>query len=165
MLRLRRSAAVHLRPTLAAFALVVLAGCPGAVEAPRPRASAPAPDGPRFDVAIDAPASVIAGKANQARIQISPRAPWHMNMDYPPKLTMNQSGGVELDTRERRGADASRFDADGLAFELPFTPKTKGTQHITGELHFAVCGAEACAPQSVPVDVTVDVGCDTDTVC
>jgi len=165
MLRLRRSVAVHLRPTLAVFALTLLAGCPGAVEAPRPRAATAEPEGPRFDVAIEAPASVIAGKANTARIEVSPRAPWHMNMDYSPKLTVNQSGGVELDTRERRGPDASRFDADGLAFELPFTPKTKGKQHITGELQFAVCGAEACAPHSVPVDVTVEVGCDTDTVC
>jgi hypothetical protein len=143
-----------------------MAACPGAVDAPRARAAAkPEPDGPRFDVAIDAPSSAIAGKPSTARIVISPRAPWHVNMDYSPKLRLDATGGVELDTRERRGNEAARFDADGLAFDLPFTPRAKGSKRIAGELQFAVCGAEACAPQSVPVDFTVEVGCDTDTVC
>jgi hypothetical protein len=149
---------------LLALALL-LAACPGAVDAPRPRAATPDPEGPRFDVAIDAPASAIAGQANAAKIQIVPRAPWHMNLDYSPKLRMDATGGVELDTRERRGPDASRFDDAGLAFEVPFTPRSKGKQRIAGELQFAVCGAEACAPQSVPVDFTVDVACDKGTVC
>lgn len=157
--------AVTYRPLLFAFASCLLTACPGSVDAPRPAPKTAEPDGPRFDVAIDAPAGAVKGKPSQARIEIAPRAPWHMNLDYSPKLRMDATGGVELDTRERRGNEAARFDADGLAFELPFTPRTKGKQRIAGELQFAVCGAEACAPQSVPVDFTVDVGCDTDSLC
>jgi hypothetical protein len=153
------------RHTLLVLALL-MAACPGAVSAPAPQAAAkPEPDGPRFDVAIEAPASAIAGKASNARIVISPRAPWHVNLDYSPKLRIDATGGVELDTRERRGPDAARFDADGLTFDLPFTPRDKGPKRIAGELQFAVCGGESCAPQSVPVDFTVDVGCDTDALC
>lgn len=161
----RRSTAVTDRHTLLVLALL-MAACPGAVDVPKPRtAAAPEPDGPRFDVAIDAPASAIAGQASTARIVISPRAPWHVNMDYSPKLRIDEVGGVELDTHERRGNEASRFDADGLAFDLPFTPRAKGPKRIAGELQFAVCGVESCAPQSVPVDFTVEVGCDTDSLC
>jgi hypothetical protein len=146
-------------------ALFALAACPSAAQPPAPAAAAKAPTGPRFDIAIDAPTRGTKGTSGSARIVVSPRAPWHVNLDYAPKLTVTPTTGVAFDRSEQRGDQAERFDADGLAFVLPFRMQDKGAKRIAGELHFAMCANDACAPESVPVDFTIDVGCDTDTVC
>jgi len=155
---------VHLR-RLSLLALV-LAGCPSAAQPPTAGGGgSEAPKGPRFDMAIDAPARATKGEDGTARIAVSPRAPWHVNLDYVPRLTVEPTGGVDVDKAEQRGDEAVRFDADGLAFVLPFRADRKGPMRIAGELQFAMCADDACAPESVPVDFTIDVGCGADAVC
>jgi len=149
-----------------AVASLVLAGCPsGAKKRPVGSAEKTEPTGPRYDLAIEAPATAAKGSSGTARIVVSPRAPWHVNLDYVPKLTVAAPGGIALDRTEQRGPDAERFDADGLAFVVPFRAQDKGTQKVAGELQFAICADDACAPESVPVAFTIDVGCDTGAVC
>jgi hypothetical protein len=149
-----------------AIASLVLAGCPsGAKKRPVGSADKAEPTGPRYDLAIEAPAKATKGSSGTARIVVSPRAPWHVNLDYVPKLTVAAPGGLALDRPEQKGADAERFDADGLAFVVPFRAEDKGAQKIAGELQFAMCADDACAPESVPVAFTIDVGCDAGVVC
>lgn len=146
--------------------LLSLAACPSAAQPPGSHGKQAAPSGPRYDLAIDAPARATKGTAGSARIAISPRAPWHVNLDYAPKLTVGTTtSGIAFDQKEQRGDQAERFDADGLAFVLPFRAEAKGQKRVEGELHFAMCADDACAPESVPVAFTIDVGCDTDAVC
>jgi hypothetical protein len=156
---------VILRTLALPLVALALAACPSTAQPPAPSTAVAAPAGPRFDVAIEAPTRGTKGSAGEARIVVSPRAPWHVNLDYAPKLTVTPTTGVEFDRVEQRADQAARFDADGLAFVLPFRMQDKGAKHIAGELHFAMCANDACAPESVPVDFTIDVGCDTDTVC
>lgn len=148
-----------------AILLGVLAGCPQAAQPPAKAGPTAEHGGPRFDVAIEAPTRATKGASGTARIAVSPRAPWHVNLDYVPKLTVAPTSGVRLDRPEQRGAEAERFDADGLAFVVPFHMQDKGAKRIAGELQFAMCADDACAPETVPVDFTIDVGCDTDAVC
>lgn len=144
--------------------VLALAGCPSTTQ-PAGDGKQVTPSGPRFDLAIEAPTRATKGTAGSARIAISPRAPWHVNLDYAPKLTVGPTSGIAFDHTSQRGDQAERFDADGLAFVLPFRAEAKGPKHIEGELHFAMCADDACAPESVPVAFTIDVGCDTDAVC
>lgn len=141
-----------------------LVGCSASVDAPPP-AAASRPDGARFELAVDAPARAISGRSSAARFTIQPVAPWHISTDYAPRLDLRAVQGVEIESRGHGHADSVRFDEDELALELPFVARGAGKRRMSGELRFAVCGEGSCAPESVPVDFTVDVGCDTGTLC
>lgn len=142
-----------------------------------PTASAPAkgepapavvdenPDAPRFEVHVEAPEHAPPGKESLAKVHVQPRKPWHMNTEFPVALEIEDAQGVTLEVPKQQKDDAERFDDDGLVFALPFTPTSDGPKHIAGEVQFAVCGDAACAPETVPVDFTVDVGCDTGALC
>lgn len=112
-----------------------------------------------FSVDIDAPLHAAAGEQVVARVQVEPRSPWHMNVDYPVRLTMLATTGVKLDAPSLKKNDAERLDDDALVFPVVFTAQAghKGHTTLKGELHFAVCGAAECAPQRVPVEFSVEV--------
>jgi hypothetical protein len=149
-----------LRAALAFTAFVAL-GCPSDAQPTKPKTVQAEPEGPRFDIDVDAPARATAGKTSEAHVKLRARAPWHMNLEYAPSLRVDAPAGVEVQAKTR----ARRVDAEGAEFSLPFTPSSKGPTHFEGRLQFAVCVDEACAPESVPVDFTVEVGCDTDAFC
>lgn len=123
------------------------------------------PDAPRFEVHVEAPEHAPAGKESLAKVRVEPRKPWHMNTEFPVALKIDDTAGVTLEVQKQVKDDAERFDDDGLVFALPFTPTSDGPKYIAGEVRFAVCGDAACAPETVPVDFTVDVGCDTGALC
>lgn len=153
---------------------LALAGCDGE---PTPAAKAPAPsdaqvaaaeadpEAPRFEVHVEAPSKAPAGKEALAKVHVEPHKPWHMNTEFPVALRMKAPSGVTVEVLKQRKDDAERFDDDGLVFALPFTPTTDGRKTFAGEVDFAVCGDAACAPETVPVDFTIDVGCDSGALC
>ncbi len=156
-----------MRPALLAPATFVLlafaSACPSSSPAPaRDRPAAAATDGPRFDIAIESQPRATSGDEHTVRVSIEPRAPWHINLDVAPRLRLEDRSGL---AGEPPRSETARFDADGLAVVHRFTPQGKGTRRLAGELKFAVCGDDTCAPESVPLDVSVEVGCDTDAVC
>ena len=131
----------------------------------QPEAAAVEPEAPRYEVRVEAPSSAAPGKEAWAKVHVEPRTPWHMNTEFPVALRMQAPGGVTLEVTEQVQGDAERFDDDGLVFALPFTPVTHGPKRIAGEVDFAVCGGASCAPETVPVDFTVEVGCDSGALC
>ncbi len=141
--------------------LFVLVGACTTTEAPPPPADAP---GPKFEVEYETP-SAAAGKPSVAKVRVEPRGEFHMNLDYPAALNVSAPADVDVAAHSQRSHDAERFDDDALEFAVPFTAHTRGPKRFGGTVEFAVCGAQACAPEKVPVDFTVDVGCDTDALC
>lgn len=165
-----RMAAMAALFSLALAACSTDGGSEIASEKPVRGADAPAvedenPDAPRFEVHVEAPEHAPPGKEALAKVHVEPRKPWHMNTEFPVALKIDDTAGVTLDVQKQLKDDAERFDDDGLVFALPFTPTSDGPKHIAGEVRFAVCGDAACAPEIVPVDFTVDVGCDTGALC
>jgi hypothetical protein len=120
-------------------------------------------------VSVETPANPMLGTQAVAKVQVVPQPPWHMNLEFPAQLSMETPDGVTLPAAEQGRGDAERYDDDGLVFAVPFTPDSGGAKHFAGQLEFAVCGADACAPVSVAVDFTVDVRCreqpDTGVLC
>lgn len=148
------------------LSVLVVAGCPSTSAPPAAsvsKAASGSSDKPEFDVAVDAPARAIKGTDGVARITVSPRAPWHVNLDYAPKIELT-APGVVFEPVARDGKP-ERFDADGLAFAVPFRAQDKGKSSVAGQIKFAMCAEDACTPQTVPVEFTIDVGCETNTVC
>jgi len=146
---------------LLALAFLASTGCPSDAQPPARRVAEVADDTPRFDVDVDAPARATAGRPSHARVKVSARTPWHMNLEYPATLRVEPPRGVEM----QAAAQPERFDSDSAEFAVPFTARAGGPAHFQGQLQFAVCADEACAPATVPLDFTVDVGCDTDAFC
>lgn len=148
----------------ALLATSTLVACSVEHRAPGGDAKAAAPaDGPRYDLEVKAPARAVAGQPVEARVTVQAHAPWHINLDYAARLEIDANARVEAG--HAATIETARFDADGLALVYHFEPSGRGPLAVAGELRFAVCGEEACAPEHVPVDFTVEVACDTGTLC
>lgn len=120
------------------------------VEGPAPGAD------DRFEVQVE-PAEAEAGQPAAVTVRVLPKAPWHMNLDYPTSLRVDAPPGIELAKAELKKGDATQLNADGCQFDVGFTPKEPGEQTFTGQFKFAVCQDEACAPVTRDVEFKVAV--------
>jgi hypothetical protein len=125
----------------------VAAGEPGAAEEPG------------YTLDVELPSQATRGQEAIAHVRVHPRAPWHMNLEYPAKLHLRAPADVELVAPVLRKDDAQRFDDQALEFSVLFTPKAKGPRKIEAQLDFAVCGAAACGPVTESIELAFEVGC------
>ncbi len=140
------------------------------VEAPKTAAKAPVEAATpaaesRYEVRVESPATALAGHEVIAKIHIEPKDPWHMNTEFPVALHVSAPSDVEVELKEQRAGDAQCFDDTCLVFAIPFTPKAEGATEINTQVKFAVCGDSACAPDTIDVNLQVEVSCDGDAIC
>lgn len=112
----------------------------------------------RFSVHVDPPRKARPGTATTARVRVTPKPGWHVNLDFPSSLTLEAPATVTLATVKLKKADATRLDENGLEFTVKLTPKTAGTSAVKGTLKFAVCQEDTCAPAKAPVTIQVTAG-------
>lgn len=127
-------------------------------------ASAPQPEAaePGYTVQVELPAQTLRGRESIARVRVQPKAPWHMNLEYPAKLRLEAPADVELVASLLSKGDAERYDDQALEFSVLFTPQAKGSRTITAQVDFAVCGQASCGPVSEAVELAFEVGCHVD---
>ncbi|MCA9656658.1 MAG: hypothetical protein H6712_17835 [Myxococcales bacterium] len=118
-----------------------------------------APAEPSYTVDVEVPPKTMRGQEAIARVRVEPKAPWHINLDYPAKLRLQSSEAIELDATLLHKDDAERFDGEALVFSVLFTPQAKGQHSIAAEVDFAVCGDAACGPVTEAVQLAFEVGC------
>ncbi len=109
-----------------------------------------------YDLSIKSPAAKAKEKTT-ATIEIKPKGDFHMNLDYPTKLTIKAPDGVKVEKEKQLGKEAAKFDKEAAKFEVAFTADSPGKKTITGELKFAVCSADKCAPQKETISFDVEV--------
>lgn len=109
----------------------------------------------RFEVSVERPKTAAAGKPTKARIRMTPKAPWHVNLDYPTSLTLEATAGIQLAKPKLKKADATRLDEGGVEFTVTLTPQAAGNAKVKGTLRFAVCQDDSCAPARAPVVIEV----------
>ena len=112
--------------------------------------------GDNYDLNINKP-SAKANERAVAKISISPKGGYHVNTDYPVKLTLTPPDGVTLEKAKQTKDDATRFEKAELDFEVAFTSSGSGTKTFTGQLKFAVCSDTECKPTTEKVSFDVDV--------
>ncbi len=117
----------------------------------------PDPADERFTVKIDPPADASVGAEGKVKVTVLPKEPWHMNLDYPTSLAVNSPTDVKLAKESLAKEDVLRLEDSGLEYEVAFTPSAAGDKSFTGELKFAVCQDDACAPVTQAVDFRVAV--------
>lgn len=110
----------------------------------------------RYELSVES-TEAKAGEPAAVTVRVLPKAPWHMNLDYPTSLKLEPSSGVELVKADLKKGDAKTLTADECQFDVGFTPKEAGEQTFTGQFKFAVCQDEACAPVTRDVEFKVAV--------
>jgi hypothetical protein len=111
----------------------------------------------RYALAVEPPAEAKAGQPSKVTVRVVPKAPWHMNLDFPTSLKIEAPTGVTLTKAELKKADATTLDENSCQFDVAFTPTAAGEQSFTGKFKFAVCQDEACSPVTEDVAFKVAV--------
>jgi hypothetical protein len=113
-------------------------------------------------LAIEPPADAKAGAEAVAKITVTPGAGYHVNTDYPIKLTLTSPQGVTLAKAELTAGghaggkgDADALDEKQLAFAVKLTPAASGSFTINGTFKFAVCDKDQCLPKKETIAIAV----------
>jgi len=91
------------------------------------------------------------GGETTARLVVIPGSGYHMNKEFPTKLTLEPPAGVTLSKTVFEPADAERFDDNELAFAVKMTATGAGEYTIPGTFKFAVCTDTTCDPKKQKV--------------
>lgn len=102
-------------------------------------------------LAIDVPADAKAGAETVAKVTVTPAGGFHVNAEYPTKLTLTAPSGVTLAKAElvaggmdKQKGDADQIDDNALIMSVKATAAQPGTYTINGVFKFAVCKADQC---------------------
>lgn len=98
-----------------------------------------------------------AGAAGTFGIALTARGNYHVNQEYPIKVTLHAPAGVALAKPELARADATHFDEHTAEFAAGFTPGAAGNPRVTADVDFAVCTPENCMPDSRTVAIALPV--------
>lgn len=112
--------------------------------------------GDQYDVNVKSP-SAKANERAVVKLSIAPKGAFHMNLEYPTKLTIVAPDGVKIEKEKQTKDDAKRFEKGGADFEVAFVAAGAGKKSFTGEIRFAVCTDTDCKPTSEKVAFDVDV--------
>jgi hypothetical protein len=113
-------------------------------------------------LAIEPPADAKAGAEAVAKIVVTPGSGYHVNTEYPIKLTLKSPTGVTLAKaefvaggRDKGKGDAEALDDNQLAFAVKFTPAASGNYTIDGNFKFAVCDKDQCLAKKESIAIAV----------
>lgn len=113
-------------------------------------------------LAVEAPADAKAGAEAVAKITVKPGKGFHVNTEYPIKLTLTPSSGVTLAKtdfaaggHDKGKGDADALDEQNLAFAVKLTPSAGGSYTVSGKFKFAVCDANQCLPKKESISITL----------
>ena len=120
-------------------------------------AEAAPPDAKNFALSVQAPATSEVGKVARARVKLEPGTGYKINKQYPIKLEVTPPGGVDVERKTLRAADAVRLDAQQALFEVAFTAKEAGRKELRAVLGFSVCTPKACLVKKEPLAFSTDV--------
>lgn len=150
---LRRLGAAGTRGLCLAIALGLggLSGCKGEaspapassaaanvpVEAPAANAAQP------YAVKLEAVGAYRVGEQGQARVVLTPKAPFHCNQDYPYKLKLDPSSGLSF-ASDTLTKEQAHITADVATLDVAFTPKSAGPHTLSGTFSFSVCKDDQC---------------------
>lgn len=109
-----------------------------------------------YEYSVKAP-SAKANASAVAKLTVKATGDYHVNKDYPAKLTIVAPAGVTVEKAKQTKDDFKITEKTG-EFEVKFKADAPGTKEFTGEFKFAVCqGEKACEPKVEKVSFKVDV--------
>ena len=109
----------------------------------------PPPSDKDFTVEVVPPASAKVGAAATARVTIRPGAGYHINTDYPWKLALAKTPGLEAVKGDVRAAEGE------LAVPITVTATSAGNHELRGTVTLGMCKHDQCLQREVPIVVAV----------
>jgi len=113
-------------------------------------------------LAISSPADAKAGAEAVAHLVLTPGTGFHVNTEFPIKLTLESPTGITLAKGEfvagghdKSKGDAEALDEQKLDIAIKLTPAAAGNYTINGKFKFAVCDATTCLPKKEQIAITV----------
>jgi len=113
-------------------------------------------------LAISSPADAKVGAEAVAHLVLTPGAGFHVNTEFPTKLTLESPSGITLAKGEfvagghdKSKGDAEALDEQKLDIAIKLTPAAAGSYTINGKFKFAVCDATTCLPKKEQIAITV----------
>ena len=104
---------------------------------------------------------MFQGWAVTATVRVTPSGAYHINKEFPTKLTLETPAGVTLAKalltaggQDQAKGDAEAFDEKQLAFNVKLTPSS-GTHTIKGTFKFAVCDKDTCLAKKEQISIVV----------
>jgi hypothetical protein len=113
--------------------------------------------GGKYKFEVQAPVSAKKDEKAKTTLHFQGEGRFHVNVDYPVKLTITAPSGVKVEKATQTHKDAVKFEKEGADFAVEFTPSETGKKSFTGEMKFAVCTATECAPSFEKIAFDVDV--------
>lgn len=110
----------------------------------------------QYALQID-PGEATVGQPGSVSIKVIPKETWHLNLEYPTKLTVTPPTGVDVPKPKLSKDDAVKFSEHDCEFAIAFTPSEAGDKVFTGEFKFAVCQDTACVPKTEKLEFHVAV--------
>jgi hypothetical protein len=96
------------------------------------------------------------GKANEkitSVIKVTSKGAYHINKEYPHKVTLTAPEGVTVESAKVKGNVDSETQ---LSFVVTSTSSGAGKKDISAEVKFAVCTETTCEPAVEKVTVSVE---------
>lgn len=96
------------------------------------------------------------GKANEqvtSVIKVTSKGAYHINKEYPHKVTLTAPEGVTVESAKVKGNVASETQ---LSFVVKSTSAAAGKKEIAAEIKFAVCTETTCEPAVEKVTLSVE---------
>jgi len=113
--------------------------------------------GGQYKLEVKAPASVKKGERSAAQLHVEGANGFHINTEFPAKLTVSAPSGVTVEKPSQTKEDAVKLKQEGADFTIAFTSSDAGKKDFTGELRFAVCSDNICTTSSETIAFSVDV--------
>jgi hypothetical protein len=136
-------------------------GAPGGAKGGTPIASGSTLHADEGTLTIDKAEGKV-GSELVSNITVTPSSEFHVNTDFPTKITLEPPDGVKLMKTEytaggssKSQGDASAFSEKAMAFAVKATADKPGSYEIKGTFKFAVCKVDQCFPKKQPITITV----------
>ena len=96
-----------------------------------------------------------AGLEQTFHVNVLPGKGFHMNKDYPTKLTLELPAGVSSPKVVQVAEDAEKFTETSLTFGVKLAAAAKGDYTIPATLKFAVCTDSTCNPKKQQISLAL----------
>ncbi|MBM4359569.1 MAG: hypothetical protein FJ096_15810 [Deltaproteobacteria bacterium] len=101
------------------------------------------------------PAKVKVGKAVPIVVAVKAKGSFHLNQDYPHKLTFDEvPAGLHLEKTDLKRGDAE-LDEHTLTFKVDATPEKAGKHLVKATLKTSVCDEKQCILKSEKLTLRV----------
>lgn len=128
-----------------------------AEEKAAPKPEVPVLEEPIFRLALEAKPGYKPGEAGALSLTLTGRGGYHVNQDYPTRVTVTAAEPLKVEKASLSKPDAAEFSEEKARFDVAFTGATAGKHKVTCDVDFAVCTEATCVPEKRTVVAMVDV--------